>query len=249
MRLPWIQLTEDGDRRARSFGQLIGIGPDAGVGFVSRLWRAALDLAPPGDFSGRFKDPAVLVAHAGGFPPGCPAEPPRVVKELQRVGLVATHPSLRVRGLDRYEPTWRKNNKLPKSGGHPAETGGKPARKTETETETEKNNNNLVLVAVEATPPAREVFEHWRKATGKVRAILDTKRRDLIDRRLAEGNTVEDLKASIEGYVKSPFHNGENDKRKKYLSLELMLRDAAHIEAGLDLLMESNAAAPQSESL
>lgn len=247
MRLPWTQLTEDGDRRARSFGHLIGVGPDAGVGFVTRLWRAALDLAPAGDFSGRFEDPAVLVAHAGGNPHGCTAEPPRVVIELQRVGLVATHPFLRVRGLDRYEATWRKNNKLPKSGGRPAETGGKPAPKTETETE--KKNNNLVLMEVESTPAARAIFEHWRQATGKAKATLDRKRRDLIDRRLAEGHLPEDLKAAIDGYVRSPWHQGQNDRKRKYLGLELMLRDAEHIEAGLDLLMQAKVVNPQSESL
>ncbi len=108
---------------------------------------------------------------------------------------------------------------------------------------------SLTLVVVEATPPARAVFEHWRQATGKAKATLDAKRRDLIDRRLAEGHSADDLKASIDGYARSPFHNGQNDKRKKYLSLELMLRDAAHIEAGLDLLMEANAGGAPTESL
>jgi hypothetical protein len=171
MRLPWIQLTEDGDRRARSFGQLVGIGADAGVGFVGRLWRAALDLAPPGDFSGRFEDPAVLVAHAGGFPPGFPAEPARVVTELQRVGLVATTPFLRVRGLDRYEPTWRKNNKLPKSGSHPAETGGKPARKTETETEKKEDAGAPAAKTPRKPSAAQELFA-WLNATRATKTPL-----------------------------------------------------------------------------
>lgn len=72
--------------------------------------------------------------------------------------------------------------------------------------------------------------------------MLDGKRRDLIDRRLGEGHRVEDLKAAIDGYSKSPWHLGQNPDGKKYLKLELMLRDAAHIEAGLDLLMEHTAA-------
>jgi uncharacterized phage protein (TIGR02220 family) len=106
----------------------------------------------------------------------------------------------------------------------------------------------LVLVEVQSTPPAREVFEHWRKAVGKAKSVLDAKRRDLIDRRLAEGNSVEDLKAAIDGYARSPWHNGENDRHRKFLGLELMLRDAAHIEAGLDLLMQHQAATPAVES-
>ena len=106
---------------------------------------------------------------------------------------------------------------------------------------------------VTGVPPradhALEVFEHYRKATGKTRAVLDKKRRELIDRRLAEGHSLEDIKAAIDGYAKSPWHNGENDRKRKFLGLDLMLRDAAHIEAGLDLLMQTNAMAPQSESL
>ena len=111
MRLPWIQLSADGKRRAKSFGIMVGIGPLAGVGFVSDLWEAALDLAPDGDFSGRFEDPEVLVSHAGGVPPGTRADPGGVVLYLQRVGLVSTTPFLRVRGLDRYRSTWKKNTK------------------------------------------------------------------------------------------------------------------------------------------
>lgn len=249
MRLPWIQLTEDGERRARSFGQLVGVGADAGVGFVSRLWRAALDLAPPGDFSGRFEDAALLVAHAGGSPPGCRTDAAGVVMELQRVGLVATTPSLRVRGLDRYASTWKKNNKHLNSGGTPAASEADAKRKTETETE-KKTTTDLSLALVEApkTDHAADVFEHWKQATGKDRSVLDSKRRDLIERRLAEGHSIEDLKAAIDGYARSPWHRGENDRKRPFLGLDLMLRDAAHIEAGLDLLMQHNAITPPSES-
>lgn len=118
-------------------GTLLGIGPLAGVGFVTDLWEAALELSPEGDFSGCILDPGVLVAAAGGIPPGTSADPGGVVSILQRVGLISTLPELRVRGLDRYQATWRKNRKLgtlpPGSRG---ETGGKPARKTESKTET-----------------------------------------------------------------------------------------------------------------
>jgi hypothetical protein len=116
-------------------GVLMGVGEHAGVGFVSAIWATALELAPDGDFSGAVGDAGVLVSGAGGIPPGCSADAGGVVLILQRVGLVATVPTLRVRGLDRYAAAWRKNRK---SRGHPSGPAEKTPPKTETKTETEK---------------------------------------------------------------------------------------------------------------
>lgn len=137
MRLPWIQLSSDGVRRAKMAGVLMGIGEHAGVGFVAALWMTALELAPDGDFSGNVEDASVLVSGAGGIPTGCASDAGGVVSILQRVGLVATVPKLRVRGLDRYRSAWLKNSK---SRGRPPETEAEPKRKIKTEkkTETEK---------------------------------------------------------------------------------------------------------------
>ena len=82
--------------------------------------------------------------------------------------------------------------------------------------------------------PVAEVFAHWQSATGRKGAKLDTKRRALIARTL-KGRTVAELCRCVDGYASSPFHRGENDRGTKYLDLELMLRDAAKIEAGLEL--------------
>lgn len=82
--------------------------------------------------------------------------------------------------------------------------------------------------------PVAEVFAHWQRATGQQRAKLDPKRRALIARTL-KGRTVADLTRAVDGYASSPWHRGENDRGTKYLGLELILRDAAHIEAGWDL--------------
>lgn len=79
-----------------------------------------------------------------------------------------------------------------------------------------------------------EVFEHW-KARVSPKARLDPKRQKLIKARL-EHYQSEDLKRAIDGYVSSPFHQGQNDRQQKYLGLELMLRDSEHVEAGWRLL-------------
>jgi hypothetical protein len=114
----------------------------------------------------------------------------------------------------------------------------------------------------QATPPAPEpsaprpldevalVFEHWKRATKKPRSQLDPKRRRLIELRLAEGHTREDLCAAIDGYARSPWHNGENDRHKKYLGIGLMLRDSEHVESGQELSTQFEAVAqPQTRSL
>ena len=48
--------------------------------------------------------------------------------------------------------------------------------------------------------------------------------------RLSEGYTVADLCAAIDGCHRSPYHCGENEKGKVYQNLELIVRDATHVE-------------------
>lgn len=60
-------------------------------------------------------------------------------------------------------------------------------------------------------------------------ARLTNPRRQLINRRLADYG-VERLIAAIDGCHLSPWHRGENPQGRKFLDLELILRDAAHIE-------------------
>lgn len=90
--------------------------------------------------------------------------------------------------------------------------------------------------------PVERVFEAWRVATKQPRAKLDEKRRRLIKARLDEGHTEEDLRACVNGYAGSPWHQGANDRNQKYLGLGLLLRDSEHVEAGMALL--SKPAAP-----
>lgn len=171
MRLPWQQMTFDGKRRAKSFGLLLGIGGHAGVGFVSDLWEAALDLSPDGDFSGAFGDPGVLVAHAGGNPRGCSAEPARVVELLQRVGLVATLPTLRVRGLDRYRAAWLKNRKNKTTR---AEPDANPTPKTETETEikTETETSTALAPASRSRAAKKPPDVRWKPTIEAIEAAF-----------------------------------------------------------------------------
>lgn len=87
-----------------------------------------------------------------------------------------------------------------------------------------------------ATPTER-VFDHWKATHGHPKASLDAKRRKLIGKAL-ENYSEADLCQSITGYLNSPHHMGQNDRATKYDSIELMLRDAQHIDAGLGFYAE-----------
>lgn len=143
MRLPWLQIDADGMTRGEMLGRLLGVGPDAGIGLVLRLWRWALELSPDGDFSGGQHDPRALAAAIG----WAPEQAEKLVGELVLVGLVEMPVGAgftRIKGLGRYTRAWEKNNRRkpalspPVTGKNPAEPAPEPARKTETETETEK---------------------------------------------------------------------------------------------------------------
>jgi hypothetical protein len=87
----------------------------------------------------------------------------------------------------------------------------------------------------EATPEANNidaVFDHWRVEFNHPKAKLDDKRRKLIAVAL-KGYSIDDLKRSISGYKNSPHHMGKNENKTVYDDIELFLRDAKHIDAGI----------------
>lgn len=81
------------------------------------------------------------------------------------------------------------------------------------------------------------------------RSVLTPKRRDLIRRRIAEGFEPDRLVAAIEGNHVDPHCNGENDRHREYHDLELILRDAGHIEGyeALWLSKQNGGARPAAE--
>jgi hypothetical protein len=78
------------------------------------------------------------------------------------------------------------------------------------------------------------VFDHWKEVHGHPKAKIDTKRHKLIRSALAI-YSADDLKKSISGYKHSPHHMGQNENKTVYDDIELFLRDAKHIDAGLKL--------------
>lgn len=71
---------------------------------------------------------------------------------------------------------------------------------------------------------AEEVFEYWKEVAGKGRSALTPGRREIIGERLGEGYTVEQLKAAVVGNKYSPYHQGNNEAKKVYDDLTIILR-------------------------
>lgn len=96
-----------------------------------------------------------------------------------------------------------------------------------------------VLVPARSSERAQmaEVVAHYRGHHPKafprgLRAHMDEARK--IKCRLSEGFTVEDLKRAIDGYHADPWHLGLNERNKPFLDLELIVRDAKHVQKGLE---------------
>lgn len=84
------------------------------------------------------------------------------------------------------------------------------------------------------------VFDHWRTVMNHPRAALDPKRRKAITAALKIGYTADELREAIDGCKASAWHMGANDRRTVFDGLDLILRDAAHIDKFRALLTRND---------
>lgn len=102
-----------------------------------------------------------------------------------------------------------------------------------------KSSETLRLLPAESEKeklsPERQVFEHWKRVMGHVRAGFAGSRETKVKARLNEGYTVQDLCIAIDGYRSSAFHMGENDRGTPYNDLAFICRDGAKVDQGLAL--------------
>ena len=75
-----------------------------------------------------------------------------------------------------------------------------------------------------------QVFQYWQSVMNHPRAKLDRKRKGKIKQALKLGYDVPELKQAIDGCAKTPFNMGKNDNGQLYNDIELILRDATHID-------------------
>lgn len=88
-----------------------------------------------------------------------------------------------------------------------------------------------------AASEVAEVYTHYRQRHPKAAPRLSSETQDYrrILAALKRGHSVADLCRAIDGYHRSPWHLGENDRGKPYLSLGLIFRDEDHILAGIEM--------------
>ncbi|HEY2024596.1 hypothetical protein [Paraburkholderia sp.] len=93
----------------------------------------------------------------------------------------------------------------------------------------------------EGTPDVETIFRFWQQRMLSPNSRLDGKRRKLIADAMARYAPREVCRA-IRGCSRDPWHMGENERGRKFNSLELILRDAKHIEDFIEF--DTNPPAP-----
>lgn len=93
------------------------------------------------------------------------------------------------------------------------------------------------------SPGVAEVWEHYEKLHPRVR-VRDAKTTKLIADRLREGFTPAEIIGAIDAQHADPFYRGQNDRKKTYLDLEIVVRDGVKVRK----LLESSAPKPADES-
>lgn len=138
---------------------------------------------------------------------------------------------------DRQRKQEQREREREMAEGHESVTTCHDLSQDVTKIRLDKNRNNPGRLEIHA------VFNAWVSATGRnlSRTKLTKARADLIARRLKD-YPVEDLIDACHGIGASDFHRGDNDRGKRYDTLELALRNAEKIEGFRD--EHRNEAAP-----
>lgn len=76
----------------------------------------------------------------------------------------------------------------------------------------------------------QEIFKYWQTVMNHPKAKLDKKRRSRLEAAFKMGYSAEELKQAIDGCFKTPFNQGQNDRGQRYDDIELIFRDASHID-------------------
>ena len=108
----------------------------------------------------------------------------------------------------------------------------------ETEAETEAETETEAKKPMSRSDEPDRVFRYWQEVMSHPKAKLDRKRRQKIRDRLADGYSTDDLMQAIDGCKRSPHHMGDNDRGTVYDDIELICRDAPHVDKFLKLANE-----------
>lgn len=90
------------------------------------------------------------------------------------------------------------------------------------------------IVEQKTLDPTKTIFEFWKKVMNSPKSVLDDKRRSLIAKAL-KNYSAADICRAIRGCSKTPHNMGKNKQNTKYNGLNLILRDAEHIDYFVNL--------------
>lgn len=93
-------------------------------------------------------------------------------------------------------------------------------------------------------PRVQEVFDHWRSVMGKTDATKLDERRAARIRWALANYPIEDVLAAVDGCAASPYHMGQNQDRRRYDDITLILRDASKLEGFRDAARSAVARKP-----
>lgn len=133
--------------------------------------------------------------------------------------------------------TERDENRLeappsPRADTRTTETDTGTSTKTEVEVQeplSGKPDGALFGEPAQQHPDTERVWSRYAAMSPKSKR---TPERIALIRKMLKVYSADDLLRCIDGYAKSPHHNGKNDKGTKYLSIELFFRSAQFVEAG-----------------
>lgn len=98
-------------------------------------------------------------------------------------------------------------------------------------------------VSVILSNNAQDIFNYWKTVMEHPRASFDHKRERIILNAL-KLYTLEELKQAIDGCARTPYNMGINDQKRRYDNIDLIFRDADHIEGFIvranDLTIDDN---------
>lgn len=117
----------------------------------------------------------------------------------------------------------------------------------EQEQEQEQNKVNT-LVEQKPLDPVETIFGYWQQVMDSPKSVLDDKRKSLIVKALKIYSPADICKA-IRGCSKTPHNMGKNDRNTVYNGLNLILRDAEHIDYFIKLDSANANAKPGKETI
>jgi hypothetical protein len=188
-------------------------------------------------------------------------ENPNVGKAAGKLfnSLLAPHEakSLLVKALREYSPTFPasildKFEAEPKPFGNPLvlspETGAVAVAVTGAPAVAATEAGTNPVVEQKQLDPVQGIFAYWQKVMKSPGSALDSKRRAVIVKALAKYSPADVCKA-IRGCSRTPHNMGQNDRKTKYNSIGLILRDADHIDRFILNDAGNAKVAPGSESI